>query len=137
MADVDVVSDILSAAVKAFPESGFIQSLAHQYLVRGWLTKKQLEGLLNKAQRLHDMAPGKLATLQAQIKKMPNRYKSSLPQPAALYVKDSRIEKLLAGILGKYPQHKRVLYLQTKFHNNEPLTAVEIAEIEKFYKLLL
>lgn len=137
MAHIDVISDILSAAVKAFPESNFVQSLAHQYMVRGWLTKKQLEGLYNKVQKVTDIPPGKLATLQAQIQKMPNRYKSSLPEATALYTKDNHIQQMLAGILAKYPQHKRVLYLQTKFNNNEPLTSTETAEVEKFYKLLI
>jgi len=137
MADVDVVSDIISATLKAFPESGFIQSLAHQYLIRGWLSKKQLEGLYNKAQRVSSMPPGKLATLEAQILKMPTRYKSVMPEPTALYTKDNRIEGMLAAILDKYPQHKRVVFLQTKFNNNEPLTPAEIAEVEKFHKLLV
>ena len=137
MAHVDVVSDILSAAVKAFPHSNFIQSLAHQYMVRGWLTKKQLEGLYDKAQRMPTLPPGKLATLQAQIQKMPTRYKSPLPEPTAVYPKDNRLEGLLADILAKYPQHKRVLFLQAKCNNHEPLTPAEIAEVEKFHKLLV
>lgn len=137
MAHIDVISDILSAAVKAFPHSNFVQSLAHQYMIRGWLTKKQLEGLYNKAQNLTDIPPGKLATLQAQIQKMPNRYKSSLPEAAAPFTKDSHIQQMLTDILAKYPQHKRVVFLQTKFNNNEPLAPAETAEVEKFYKLLV
>lgn len=137
MAHIDVISDILSAAVKAFPESNFVQSLAHQYLIRGWLTKKQLEGLYNKAQKVMDIPPGKLATLQAQIQKMPTRYKSSLPGATTPSTKDNHIQQMLTDILAKYPQHKRVLFLQTKFNNNEPLTPVETAEVEKFYKLLI
>lgn len=137
MADVDIVSDILSACVKAFPESNFIQSLAHQYLVRGWLSKKQLQGLFDKAQKLRDFSPGKLATLQAQIQKMPTRYKSQLPtETQPLFAKDERIGTFINAILEKYPQHKRVAFLQTRFQNNQ-LTDTEKAEIEKFHKLLI
>ena len=106
-------------------------------MIRGWLTKKQLEGLYDKAQRIPTLPPGKLATLQAQIQKMPTRYKSSLPEPPAADPKDNRLEGLLADILAKYPQHKRVVFLQAKFNNHEPLTAAEIAEVEKFHKLLV
>lgn len=137
MADVDIVSDILSACIKTFPDSNFIQSLAHQYLVRGWLSKKQLEGLYDKAQKLRDFSPGKLATLQATIAKMPTRYKSSLPAAVKpLFEKDEHLQNMLAEIIGKYPQHKRVLFLQAKFNNNE-LAEAEKTEIERFHKLLL
>lgn len=137
MADVDVVSDIVKAAMEAYPASNFLQSLAHQYLVRGWLSKKQLEGLFDKAKRIPSIPPGKLATLEAQILKMPTRYKSGKPEATALYVKNEKTAGLLTAILAKYPQHKRVLFLQTKFENNEPLSATETAELEKFGKLLL
>jgi hypothetical protein len=43
---------------------------------------------------------------------------------------------MIAAILEKYPQHKRVLFLQTKYDNNEILNSTEIADIEKFYKML-
>ena len=96
MSNVDVISDILSACVKAFPESNFVQSLAHQYLVRGWLSKKQMEGLYDKAKKLRDFSPGKLATLQAQIQKMPTRYKSSIPtETKPLFEEDAQTKKLL------------------------------------------
>lgn len=134
---VDVVSDIVTACVKAFPESNFIQSLAHQYLVRGWLSKKQLEGLYDKAKKLRDFNPGKLATLEAMISKMPTRYKSSLPEEIKpVFSKDMHLQTLLEEIIAKYPQHKRVLFLQARFTNNQ-LTDSEKAEVEKFHKLLL
>jgi hypothetical protein len=137
MADVDVVSDIIKKTMEAHPASNFVQSLAHQYLVRGWLSKKQLEGLYNKAQRVASIPAGKLATLEAQILKMPTRYKSSKPEAVPLYVKDERVAGLLNSILAKYPQHKRVLFLETKFNTNQSLSAIEITELEKFGKLLL
>lgn len=134
---VDIVSDILSACVKAFPESNFIQSLAHQYLVRGWLSKKQLEGLYDKAKKLRDFNPGKLATLEAMIAKMPTRYKSTLPEEhKPVFAKDNRIQSLLDEVIARYPQHKRVLFLQARFNNNQ-LTDAEKGEIEKFHKLLI
>ena len=137
MADVDVISDILKKTMEAYPASNFIQSLAHQSLVRGWLSKKQLEGLYIKAQGVATIPPGKLATLQAQLLKMPTRYKSDKPDTAALYEKDEKVGTLLQAILAKYPQHKRVLFLQTKFSNNEVLSAAELTELQKFGRLLL
>jgi hypothetical protein len=137
MGDVDVVSDLLRATMAAFPSSEFIQSLSHQYLVRGWLSKKQLQGLHGKASKVKEIPPGKLATLEAQIMKMPNRYRSELPETTALYEKDEHIGQLIGELLTKYPQHKRVLFLQAKYKNNEPLSTSETSELEKFGKLLL
>jgi hypothetical protein len=47
------------------------------------------------------------------------------------------LEKLLQEILAKYPAHKRVVFIKTKFDNNEPISSLEKAEIEKFHKLLI
>jgi len=136
MADVDVVSDILAATMAAFPASEFVQSLSHQYLVRGWLSKKQLQGLFDKASKVRDLPPGKLATLQAQIAKMPNRFKSEKPEVKPMFERDEAVNNHIDLILQKYPAHKRVLFLKTKFDNNE-LQHVEKAEIEKLFKLLI
>jgi hypothetical protein len=73
---VDVILDVLKLTVQTFPDSPFAASLLQQYQERGFLTKKQLEGLMNKASKVYDMPPGKLATLQAIIQKMPNSYNS-------------------------------------------------------------
>ena len=135
--DVDVIKDVLNAALVAFPASTFIQSLAHQYEERGGLSKKQLEGLFNKASGVKSIPANKLATLEAEILKRPTRYKSTLPQPTPLYTKDERIGNLIHDILGKFPEHKRVLFLKVKYDNNESLSATEISELEKFHKLLL
>ena len=137
MSHVDVVSDILSAALKAYPESEFVQSLSHQYLVRGSLSKRQLEGLFKKAQRIKDLPANKLATLEAIKLKRPKKYKSGLPPAEPLYKKDEQAGNLIEEILVKYPQHKRVLFLQTKYEQNQPLSATEISELEKFHKLLI
>jgi len=137
MAHVDVVSDILSAAMKAFPESEFVQSLSHQYLVRGSLSKRQLEGLYKKAERIRNLPPNKLATLEAIILKRPKKYKSTLPVSEPIFQKDEQTGSLIKDILQKYPQHKRVLYFQSKFERNDALTTTEAAELQKFHKLLI
>jgi len=137
MSHVDVVSDVLSAAMKAYPDSDFVQSLSHQYLVRGSLSKRQLEGLYKKAERIKGLPPNKLATLEAIILKRPKKYRSALPPSEPLYKKDEQSGKLISEILTKYPQHKRVLFFQSKFNNNETLTPTEAAELEKFHKLLI
>ncbi len=137
MAEIDVVSDILQGAMKAFPSSEFIQSLSHQYLVRGWLTKKQLQGLHHKAAKARDINPGKLATLEAMIARMPTRTKSDKPATAAIIEKDEKMQTILDEILTKYPAHKRVLFFKSKLEHNEDLSASEKAEAERFHKLLL
>jgi hypothetical protein len=134
--DVDVVSDILEAALAAYPESTFIKSLSNQYQERGGLSKKQLEGLYQKSLKIKSIPPGKLATLEAMILKKPTRYKSAPPPPKPLYTKDEHVGELISAILAKYPQHKRVLFFQSKYSNNESLSVTEIAELEKFKKLL-
>ncbi len=134
--DVDVIMDILEAASAAYPDSNFIKSLTFQYQERGGLSKKQLQGLYDKASKAKAIAPQKLATLEAVILKMPSRYKSALPANTPLYSKDETSGKLIENILAKYPQHKRVLFLKAKYDNNEPITHNEISELEKFNKIL-
>jgi hypothetical protein len=134
--DVDIIKDILEAAQAAYPNSVFVQSLARQYEERGGLSKKQLEGLFGKARKIKGLPPGKLATLEAMILKRPTRYKSAPPPPKPLYTKDEKTGELIGAILAKYPQHKRVLFFQSKYNNNESLSAAELAELEKFQKLL-
>ncbi len=133
--EVDVIQDILHAAVKAFPNSKFVNSLNFQYQDRGGLSKKQLEGLYNKVENLKTIPPGKLATLEAVILKKPTKFKSAPPPPKPLYKKDDNAGALIDAILSKFPEHKRVLFLKMKFDNNEPLTPNEITELEKFYKV--
>ena len=134
---VDVVKDLLEFTLEAYPDSTFIRSLSFQYEERGGLSKKQLEGLYKKAAKINTIPAAKLATLEAMILKRPNRYKSDLPENTPLYTRDSKTEGLINVILGKYPEHKRVLFFKAKFDNNEPLSPVEIAELERFHKLLL
>jgi len=133
--DVDVIKDILAAAREAYPESTFVQSLSLQYEERGGLSKKQLEGLFKKAQKIKGLAANKLATLEAEILKKPTRYKSKLPENKPLYSKEEKTGEMIDGILAKFPQHKRVLFFKAKYDNNEPLSPAEILELEKFSKL--
>lgn len=135
--DVDVINDLLRAAVAAYPGSSFLTSLLFQYQERGGLSKKQLEGLLRKAAKIQTIPPNWLATLEAEILKRPTRYKSAAPPPTPLYAKDETAGQVISAILQKYPQHKRVLFFKSKYDNNEPLSPTELAELEKFNKILL
>ncbi|MDO9376717.1 MAG: hypothetical protein V4725_16025 [Bacteroidota bacterium] len=135
--EVDVVLDILKETLAANPESPFVSSLLFQYQERGGLSKKQLEGLHGKASKVKSIPPGKLATMEAIILKKPTRYKSTVSVTPVPEVKDERLEKLLQEILEKYPAHKRVVFIKTKFDNNEAITALEKSEVEKFHKLLI
>jgi len=134
--DVDVIKEVLNAALHAYPASSFIQSLSFQYQERGGLSKKQLEGLYQKALKIRDMPTNWLATLEAEILKRPTRYKSTPPAPKPIYAKDENIGRMITAILDKYPEHKRVLFLKSKYDNNEQLSSTEISELEKFNKLV-
>lgn len=135
--DVDIIQDVLEATLEAYPTSAFVQSLLNQYQERGGLSKKQLEGLYHKAAKAPNLPPNKLATLEAEILKRPNRYKSTLPPTTPLYTKDKEAGDLISAILAKYPLHKRVLFLQTKYDNNETLSTTEISELKKFHSVLI
>lgn len=132
------MNEVLEACILAYPVSSFVISLYKQYISRGWLTKGQLQGLFGKAQKIKDLPPGKLASLEALINKMPNRTKSEAPKEATpLYQKDENIGLLIETILAKYPQHKRVIFLQSKYNNNEPLSSAELADLKRFEQLLM
>lgn len=134
---VDVILDILRITVRTFPHSPFAASLLQQYQERGFLTRKQLEGLMHKASKVHNMPEGKLATLQAIIQKMPVRQKSEAPTSAPIYEESLPVRILIAAILEKYPEHKRVLFFKAKYDTHTPLTKAELDELLRFYKLLV
>ncbi len=134
---VDIILDVLEETLAANPTSSFTASLLQQYQERGSLSKKQLEGLYHKASKVNSITEGKLATLQAIILKKPTRYKSSLPQTAIAFTKDEATGKLIAAILEKYPQHKRVLFLKANYDANHPFSVKETEELKRFYKLLV
>lgn len=137
MNEVNITLDILKAMLLGKPDSIFIKSLYDQYCNRGGLSKKQLEGLHSKASKTDVISPGKLATLEAIIKKKPTRYKSEVVLAASVQIKDETIGLTLSAILEKYPQHKRILFLQSKYINNDVITPADLTEIEKLRKLLL
>lgn len=134
--EVDIVRNILEQTELAFPSSNFVKSIHQQYLNRGGLSKKQLEGLYRMAQKVTSVSAAKLSTLEAIILKKPTRYKSEKPEPTPLYRKDEELGNKIAVILQKYPQHKRALFLKSKYENNEVFSSTETAELEKFYRLL-
>lgn len=137
MNNLDVLLEILKEMLKAHPRSEFVSSLYQQYCNRGGLSKKQLEGLYGKASKTVSVSPNKLATLEAIIKKKPTRERAAATLTAPLHTKNEEVGKTISSILTKFPQHKRLLFLQSKYDNNENISATEIAEIEKFKKLLL
>ncbi|MGB4844037.1 MAG: hypothetical protein WBP16_06215 [Ferruginibacter sp.] len=134
---MDILLTILKEMTAAHPNSNFVNSLYQQYCNRGGLSKKQLEGLHSKALKTESISQAKIATLEAIIKKKPTRERAAATITAPLPVKDMAVGEMLAAILEKFPQHKRLLFLKSKFDNNENIPATEIAEIEKFKKILL
>ena len=135
--DVDIVKDVLEAVLEAQPLSSFTQSLYRQYQERGGLSKKQLQGLYSKAEKIKTIPPAKLATLEAIILRKHSKHKTELPENVPLYSKDVVIGNKIESILAKYPQHKRILFLKLKFDNNEVLSNTELTELDKFHKLLI
>lgn len=134
---IDIIAKILDALYVHNPDALFVMSLMHQYEERGSLSKKQLEGLLSKAKKAENIPQSWLGTLEAIILKMPTRYKPVEPvTKSPIYQKDEEAGEHIQSILGKYPQHKRVLFLQAKYNNNEPLSIEELSELKKFIKLL-
>ena len=134
--EIDIVNEVLEACILAYPVSSFVISLYKQYQERGSLSKKQLQGLYGKAQKIKDLSPAKLATMEAVINKMPTRFKSEAPPPTAIYQKEESTGQMITDILARYPQHKRVLFLKAKYDNNEPLSSADIADLNRFKQLL-
>ncbi|MGN6299416.1 MAG: hypothetical protein ACTHM7_21665 [Ginsengibacter sp.] len=133
---LDIINMLLEDCIIAFPVSSFVISIYQQYQRRGWLSKKQLQGLYDKASKIKGVLPGRLAALESIIKKMPTRQKSELPENAPLFEKNEEAGKLIEEILSKFPQHKRVLFLKSRYDNNEILSANDIAELKKFRQYL-
>jgi hypothetical protein len=135
--DIDIVGYILEAVLKARPEDDFCISLQRQYAERGGLSKKQLEGLQGKAARIPGIHPGRMATLEAIIKKKHVTHRSTVTLTPAGAEKDILSGEMISGILEKYPGHKRVLFFKNKYDKDGILPAVEKAELGKFYALLV
>jgi len=134
---IDSINILLEECIMAYPVSSFIISLYKQYGTRGSLSKKQLQGLYDKAAKIEGLAPGKLAAIEVIIKRMPTRNKIPLPSPRPLYEKDDMAGTLISSLLSVYPTHKRVLFLKSKFDNHEPLSALETDDLKRMAKLLV
>ncbi|HCL82772.1 MAG TPA: hypothetical protein DIC22_02300 [Chitinophagaceae bacterium] len=133
---LDIINEVLEECIQAYPLSSFIISLYKQYLQRGSLSKKQLQGLYGKASKIEHLPPGKLATIEAIIKRMPTRYKSGLPEPKPLFEKEEITGQTITEILAKFPKHKGALFLKAKYENNEPLSQSDMADLKRFHQLL-
>ncbi|MBS1760412.1 MAG: hypothetical protein JST23_09840 [Bacteroidetes bacterium] len=133
---VDIVLDILQTVAEKQPENHFAQSILRQYQERGGLSKKQLEGLFGKAQKIKEIPQNKLATLEAIILRKKEKQKSEKPEITPLYMKDEGALEIINKILEKYPLHKRVLFLKSKCDNHKTLTVIESEELKKFLKIL-
>jgi hypothetical protein len=129
---LDIINEVLEECILAYPLSSFIISLYKQYQQRGSLSKKQLQGLYGKASKIETLPPGKLATVEAIIKRMPTRFKSELPEAAPPFEKDEATGRLIDEILAKFPNHKRVLFLKSKYDNNEVLSPSDLTDLRRF-----
>lgn len=133
---IDIIGKILDAMYEHNPDALFIMSLMHQYEEGGSLSKKQLQGLLSKAQKAGTLPANWLGTLEAIILKMPTRYKSAEPfVPSPIFEKNVEAGNLIQTILAAFPTHKRVIFLKAKYENNT-LTQEETGELKRFIKLL-
>jgi hypothetical protein len=135
--DVDIVAQIIQQVLDAKPEDTFCKSIQQQYMERGGLSKKQLEGLHGKAGRIKEISSGKLATLEAIIKKKHITDRSAATITKTAIEIDSEAEKMIATILEKYPQHKRVLLFKANFEKDKIISKTDKEELEKFYKILM
>lgn len=131
-----MINEVLEECILAYPLSSFIISLYKQYQHRGSLSKKQLQGLYGKASKIESLPPGKLAAIEAIIKRMPTRYKSELPESKPLFEKEESIGLMISEILSRYPAHKRVLVLKVKYDNNDLFTSADMADLKRFHALL-
>lgn len=132
---VDVILDLLQTLHVLRPESTFVSSLLQQYEERGSLSRRQLQGLLDKAARVPSIAPARLATLQAIIQRMPVRDKTPPAVQDVPVTADIEVDHQILEILAVYPEHKRVLFFKAKYENKQPLLQQERQELLRFYKL--
>ncbi len=138
---IDVIEKLLTLCYEHNKDALFIMSLMHQYEERGSLSKKQLEGLLLKAQKIKEIPAHQIAAVEAIVLKMPTRDKTPINKSAAANdpIKESIGLALVKvdQILMLYPAHKQVQLFRFKLNNNQPLSAQEQTELDKFSRLLL
>lgn len=138
---IDVIDKLLSLCYAHNKDALFIMSLMHQYEERGSLSKKQLEGLLLKAQKIKEIPAHQIAAVEAIVLKMPTRDKTPVQKiTPAINEAQAQISTALAQadqILALYPAHKQVLLLKSKLISHQPLTPQEQADLTKFVKILV
>ncbi len=138
---IDVIDKLLSLCYAHNKDALFIMSLMHQYEERGSLSKKQLEGLLLKAQKIKEIPAHQIAAVEAIVLKMPTRDKTPV-QKTTPVINEAQAQKSTAlaqadQILALYPAHKQVLLLKSKLSSHQSLTPQEQAELNKFVKILV
>ena len=138
---IDVIDKLLSLCYAHNKDALFIMSLMHQYEERGSLSKKQLEGLLLKAQKIKEIPAHQIAAVEAIVLKMPTRDKTPVQKtPPAMSEAEAQISASLVQaeqILAVYPSHKQALLLKYKLSSKQPLTPQEQADLTKFVKILV
>lgn len=135
--NIDIIAQIIAEVLKAKPTDAFCQSIQQQYFERGGLSKKQLEGLQGKAQRIAGIPASKLATLEAIIKKKHVTHRSSISATMPEAIVDTTSLPLITDILHQYPSHKRVCLLKHLLEKNGTLSTSEKEELVKFHKILI
>jgi hypothetical protein len=138
---IDVIDKLLSLCYEHNKDALFIMSLMHQYEERGSLSKKQLQGLLLKAQKIKEIPAHQIAAVEAIVLKMPTRDKTPVKKTIpAISEAEAQIAAALAQteqILAVYPSHKQVLLLRSKLMSHQSLTTQEQADLSKFVKILI
>ena len=138
---IDVIDKLLSLCYAHNKDALFIMSLMHKYEERGSLSKKQLQGLLLKAQKIKEIPAHQIAAVEAIVLKMPNRDKTPVQKTTPAI---SEAEAQIAAartqteqVLALYPSHKQVLLLRSKLMSHQSLTPQEQADLTKFVKILV
>jgi hypothetical protein len=138
---IDVIDKLLSLCYAHNKDALFIMSLMHQYEERGSLSKKQLQGLLLKAQKINEIPAHQIAAVEAIVLKMPNRDKTPVQKTTpAISEAEAQIAAARAQteqVLAVYPSHKQVLLLRSKLMSHQSLTPQEQADLNKFVKILI
>ena len=138
---IDVIDKLLSLCYEHNKDALFIMSLMHQYEERGSLSKKQLQGLLLKAQKIKEIPAHQIAAVEAIVLKMPTRDKTPVQKTTpAISEAEAQIAAALAQteqILAVYQSHKQVLLLRSKLMSYQSLTTQEQADLNKFVKILI
>lgn len=138
---IDVIEKLLALCYEHNKDALFIMSLMHQYEERGSLSKKQLQGLLLKAQKIKEIPAHQIAAVEAIVLKMPTRDKTPVQKTTpAISEAEAHIVAARAQteqVLALYPSHKQVLLLRSKLMSHQSLTTQEQADLTKFVKILV